>query len=287
MPISPERIDALKRLLPQRILLLDGAMGTMIQGYRLEEKDYRGERFATHEADLKGNNDLLNLVRPDVIHSIHRAYLDAGSDIIETNTFNATRISQADYHMESVVRELNVEGARIARQAADEVTALRPDRPRFVAGVIGPTGRTASISPDVNNPGHRNVTFTALVEAYREAVEGLLEGGADILLVETVFDTLNAKAAIFAILEHFDRTGVRVPIAISGTPHGCQWPHPVRPDRRGVLELGGPRRAPPVRAQLRPGRAAVAPLRRGDLPQGHLLHQHPSQRRPAQRLRRL
>ncbi len=192
-------------------------MGTMIQGYNLDEADYRGERFADHPTEVKGNNDLLVLTQPDIIRDIHTAYLEAGADIIETNTFNATSISMADYRMESLVDELNRAAARVAREAADAVTAKNPDRPRFVAGVLGPTGRTCSISPDVNNPGFRNVTFDELVSAYDEAIHGLVEGGADLLLVETVFDTLNAKAALFAIEQYFERHGVTLPIMISGT----------------------------------------------------------------------
>ncbi len=204
-------------LLKQRILILDGAMGTMIQGYSLDEADYRGERFADHPVEVKGNNDLLVLTQPDIIRDIHTAYLEAGADIIETNTFNATSISMADYQMEFLVDELNRAAARVAREAADAVTAKNPDRPRFVAGVLGPTGRTCSISPDVNNPGFRNVTFDELVTAYDEAIHGLVEGGADLLLVETVFDTLNAKAALFAIEQYFERHGTVLPIMISGT----------------------------------------------------------------------
>ncbi len=206
-----------EELLRRRILILDGAMGTMIQSYGLEEADYRGERFADHPSDLKGNNDLLCLTRPDIIRDIHTAYLEAGADIVETNTFNATSISQADYGLADLVHELNLAAARIAREAADAVTAQDPSRPRFVAGVLGPTNRTASISPDVNNPGYRNITFDDLRAAYGEALRGLVEGGVDIVMVETVFDTLNAKAALFAIDEYFERTGRRLPVIISGT----------------------------------------------------------------------
>jgi 5-methyltetrahydrofolate--homocysteine methyltransferase len=208
------RIEGLAR---ERILLLDGAMGTMIQRYRLSEADYRGDRFAGHPSDLKGNNDLLCLTRPEVIREIHAAYLAAGADILETNTFNATSVSQADYRLEPVVYELNVAGARLAREVADAATARTPDRPRFVAGVLGPTNRTASISPDVNNPGYRNITFDDLVSAYREATRGLLDGGADLLLIETVFDTLNAKAAVFAVADVLEDRGADVPLMISGT----------------------------------------------------------------------
>ncbi len=192
-------------------------MGTMIQSYRLEEEDYRGKRFADWPSDVKGNNDLLILTRPDVIGAIEKEYLDAGADILETNTFNATQVSQADYGMEALVYELNVEGARLARQVADAKTLETPDKPRFVAGVLGPTSRTCSLSPDVNNPGYRNVTFDELVENYTEATKGLIEGGADMILIETIFDTLNAKAAIFAVQGVFDELGFELPIMISGT----------------------------------------------------------------------
>jgi len=211
------RIDELKQALSQRILILDGAMGSMIQNYQLEESDYRGERFASFHKDIKGNNDLLSLSRPDIITEIHRDYLDAGADIIETNTFNATQISQSDYDLQSVAGELNRESARIARAAADAATAKTPDKPRFVAGVLGPTSRTATLSPDVNDPAFRNITFDQLVADYQEASEGLIEGGADILLIETSFDTLNAKAAIFAVQGVFERLGFELPIMISGT----------------------------------------------------------------------
>lgn len=203
--------------LANRILFLDGAMGTMIQGYKLEEKDYRGERFAQWEIDLKGNNDLLSLTQPDIIKAIHSAYFEAGSDIVETNTFNSTSISMADYGMETLVYELNYQSALIAKQAAEEFTQKTPDKPRFVAGVLGPTARTASMSPDVNDPGFRNVTFDELVATYTEATKGLIDGGADIILIETVFDTLNAKAAIFAVEAVFDDIGTSLPVMISGT----------------------------------------------------------------------
>ena len=202
-------------LLARRILILDGAMGTMIQSYRLQETDYRGERFRDWPRDLKGNNDLLVLTQPAIIQAIHAAYLDAGADIIETNTFNSTTISMHDYGMESLVPELNREAARLARAAADQYST--PERPRFVAGVLGPTNRTASLSPDVNNPGFRNIDFDRLVAAYTEATQALVEGGADLLLVETIFDTLNARAALFAIQQYFDQTGIRRPVMISGT----------------------------------------------------------------------
>lgn len=215
--IQPDRTAELHALLEQRLLVLDGAMGTMIQRHGLQEKDYRGERFKDHPHDLKGNNDLLVLTRPDVIGGIHREYLEAGADILETCTFNSTAVSQADYNLTELVYELNFEGAALARRLCDEFTAQNPAKPRFVAGVLGPTSRTASISPDVNDPGYRNVNFDELVANYFEATTGLIEGGADILLVETVFDTLNAKAALFAIEKYFDIAGRRWPVMISGT----------------------------------------------------------------------
>jgi 5-methyltetrahydrofolate--homocysteine methyltransferase len=215
--MQPDRTAELSALLQQRLLVLDGAMGTMIQRHGLQEADYRGERFRDHPHDLKGNNDLLVLTRPDIIGGIHRDYLAAGADILETCTFNSTAVSQADYNLTEIVYELNFEGAALARRLCDEFTAQNPAKPRFVAGVLGPTSRTASISPDVNDPGYRNVTFDELVANYFEAITGLVEGGADILLVETVFDTLNAKAAMFAIEKFFDAAGRRWPVMISGT----------------------------------------------------------------------
>ena len=215
--MQADRSTELTNLLAQRVLVLDGAMGTMVQRHSLQEADYRGTRFADHPHDLKGNNDLLVLTQPEIIGGIHREYLEAGADILETCTFNSTAVSQADYKLESLVYELNYQGANLARQLCDEFTAANPAKPRFVAGVLGPTSRTASISPDVNDPGFRNVTFDALVNDYLEAIKGLVEGGADILLVETVFDTLNAKAALFAIEQFFENAGRRWPVMISGT----------------------------------------------------------------------
>ncbi|TAE51899.1 MAG: methionine synthase, partial [Bacteroidetes bacterium] len=209
--------EQLQSLLQKRILLLDGAMGTMIQRHTLSEEDFRGERFKDHPSPLRGNNDLLSLTRPDIIQAIHRMYLDAGSDIIETNTFSCNSVSMADYGMEHLVYELNFEGARLAREVAREYTLLDPEKPRFVAGALGPTTRTASLSPDVNDPGYRAVTFDDLVKAYYEQTCGLVEGGADILLIETVFDTLNCKAALFAIETYFGEKGVRLPVIVSGT----------------------------------------------------------------------
>ena len=215
--VVSNRIEALHQQLKKRIMLLDGGMGTMIQSYRLEEEDFRGERFADWPCDLKGNNDLLVLSKPEVIIEIHNGYLAAGADILETNTFNSTTIAMADYQMESLSAEINLTAAKLARACADEWTARTPDRPRYVAGVLGPTNRTCSISPDVNDPAYRNVTFDQLVEAYRESTRALVEGGADIIMIETVFDTLNAKAAIFAVEAEFDALGIRLPVMISGT----------------------------------------------------------------------
>jgi 5-methyltetrahydrofolate--homocysteine methyltransferase len=212
------RKQHLQTLLAQRILIIDGAMGTMIQQRKLTESDYRGTKFTEAPKELKGNNDLLVFTRPDVIRDIHAQYLDAGADIISTNTFNATAISQADYGLEKHSREINVEAAKIARSVCDEFTRRTPDKPRFVAGALGPTTRSATFSPDVNDPSSRNVTFDDLVEAYYESTSGLVEGGADILLVETIFDTLNAKAALFAVDKYFDDTGSeKLPIMVSMT----------------------------------------------------------------------
>ena len=224
---NPDRAEALQGALAHRILVIDGAMGTMIQQHGLEESDYRGTRFvdgydsqhagerAAH--DQRGNNDLLSLTRPALIAGIHAEYLAAGADLVETNTFNSTSIALLDYGLSHLARELNEAGARLARLACDEATARDPSRPRFVIGVLGPTNRTASLSPDVNRPGFRAVSFDELRDAYRESTEGLIDGGADVLMVETVFDTLNAKAALFAIEEAFDARGARLPVMVSGT----------------------------------------------------------------------
>jgi len=212
---SYTRGAALPAILRQRIAIIDGAMGTMIQRHHLTEADFRGERFASHPKDLKGNNDLLVMTRPDVISEIHAAYLTAGADIIETNTFGATSIAQEDYGLGHIAREMNLAAARLAREAADRCST--PDKPRFVAGALGPTPRTASISPDVNDAGARNTSFDQLKDAYREQAEALLEGGCDLFLVETIFDTLNAKAAIFALDELMEDSGERLPVIISGT----------------------------------------------------------------------
>ena len=234
--LHPGRVARLEAALAERILVIDGAMGTMIQRHELQEADYRGERFAEgfdalfaadghahgpgcgcEARDQRGNNDLLTLTRPDLIGDIHAAYLAAGADMVETNTFNSTAISLADYHLQHLVRELNREGAKLARDACDAAEAETPDQPRFVIGVLGPTSRTASLSPDVNRPGFRATSFDELAAAYREATAGLIEGGADVIMVETIFDTLNAKAALFAVDDAFAAAGGRLPVLISGT----------------------------------------------------------------------
>jgi len=226
--LHPDRVALLEQALRQRILILDGGMGTMLQAHELDEGGFRGERFEhghdghahAHDhpgCDLRGNNDLLTLTQPDIIRGVHEAYLEAGADLLETNTFNSTRISQADYKLQHLAHELNLEGARLARAACDAMTAETPQKPRFVIGVLGPTSRTASLSPDVNDPGFRNVTFEELAENYTESANGLIDGGADVLMVETIFDTLNAKAALFALSELFHQRGARMPVMISGT----------------------------------------------------------------------
>lgn len=212
-----DRTEELTTLLDQRILILDGAMGTMIQRHKLAEADYRGEAFKDWPSDLKGNNDLLALTRPELIRGIHAQYLDAGADIIETNSFNGNRLSQADYGLQEHTTEIVTAAARLARAVADEFTAKDPAKPRFVAGVLGPTSKTASISPDVNDPGARATSFDELVEVYAEATRALLAGGVDLILIETVFDTLNAKAAAFAVETVFEEDGLRLPVMISGT----------------------------------------------------------------------
>jgi 5-methyltetrahydrofolate--homocysteine methyltransferase len=204
-------------ILKERIMIIDGAMGTMIQRHTLTEEDFRGERFKNHSHPLKGNNDILSITRPDIIREIHRLYFEAGADIIETNTFSGTTIAQADYHLEDAVYDINYYSARIAREVADEFTAAEPHKPRFVAGAIGPTNKTASLSPDVNNPGFRAITFDELVKAFKDQAKGLIDGGVDMLLLETVIDTLNVKAALFGVQELFDEIGRELPIMVSGT----------------------------------------------------------------------
>lgn len=208
---------SIEEILKDRILVLDGAMGTMIQRYKLEEKDFQNEELKDHEIPLKGNSDLLNITRPDVIREIHRQYFEAGADIAETNTFTGTSIAQADYKLEHLVYDINYQGARLAKEAADEFTAKEPAKPRFVAGSIGPTNKTASLSPDVNNPGYRAISFDELKEAYKKQVRALLDGGVDLFLVETIFDTLNAKAALFGIEEVLEERNIRMPVMVSGT----------------------------------------------------------------------
>lgn len=209
--------NSLNQIAKERILILDGAMGTMIQRYKLEEADYRGERWKNHPHPLKGNNDLLSITRPDIIKEIHRQYFEAGADIVETNTFSGTTIAQADYHLEDAVYDINFQSAKIAKEVADDITTKEPNKPRFVAGAMGPTNRTCSISPDVNDPGFRAVTFDELVKAYYKQARALIDGGVDILLVETIFDTLNAKAALFAIQSLFEDIGKEYPVMVSGT----------------------------------------------------------------------
>jgi 5-methyltetrahydrofolate--homocysteine methyltransferase len=211
-------MKTLQDCLKERILIIDGAMGTMIQRYKLEEKDYRGNRFKDWHTDVKGNNDLLSITQPQIIEEIHKQYLEAGADIIETNTFSSTSIAQADYDMQSLAYELNVASAKCARNAADEYSTKNPSKPRFVAGAIGPLNKTLSLSPDVNNPGYRAVTFDTVAAAYTEQIKGLVDGGVDIILIETIFDTLNAKAAIYAAKNYFRQNNIpELPIMISGT----------------------------------------------------------------------
>jgi len=215
--IIMDTFNKLKEIIAKRIIVIDGAMGTMIQKYKLGEEEYRGERFKDYHRSVKGNNDLLVITQPQIIEDIHREFLEAGADIIETNTFNCNGISMIDYGMEDLVTELNLAGAKIARKAADEMTAKTPDKPRFVAGAIGPTTRTSSLSPDVNNPGYRAVDFEELVKIYTEQANALIDGGVDMLLIETVFDTLNCKAALFAVNTIFDERNIKLPVMVSGT----------------------------------------------------------------------
>ncbi len=211
-----ERVK-IQDILEKRILVLDGAMGTMIQRHKLEESDFRGERFKAHPHPLKGNNDLLSITRPDIIKTIHSQYFEAGADIVETNTFSSTTIAQADYHLEEAVYDLNYQSAKIAKEIADEFTSKEPNKPRFVAGAIGPMNKTLSLSPDVNNPGYRAVTFDQIKDAYKQQVKALMDGGVDLILIETIFDTLNAKAALFAVQEYFEECGKELPVMVSGT----------------------------------------------------------------------
>ena len=283
--VRPDATQALASLLQSRILVLDGAMGTMIQRHTFSEAEYRGERFADWHRDLKGNNDLLTLTQPEAIAAIHRDYLDAGSDLVETNTFNAQKISLADYGMEELAYELNLKSAQLARAACDEFTAADPTRPRYVAGALGPTNRTASISPDVNDPGARNVSFMELVDAYLEQANGLVDGGADVLLIETIFDTLNAKAAIFAVETLFEERGRRWPVMISGTITDASG----RTLSGQVTEAfwNSVRHAKPLLIGLNCalGAQEMRPVSRRDLADRRLLRLLLSQRRAAERLR--
>ena len=261
-------------------------MGTMIQDYKLDEAGYRGARFDAWNREVRGNNDLLNLSQPKAVRDIHLAYFRAGADIVSTNTFSSTSIAQADYGMQEIAYELNFEGARLVRAAA--ITAENEDgRKRFVAGALGPTNRTASISPDVANPGFRAITFDQLREAYAEQVRGLLDGGADLLLIETIFDTLNAKAAIHAIMDETEARGVHVPVMISGTITDLLRPRALRPDAGGILEFGAPRRAVLGRPQLRARREGNARACRGALAHRRHAGVRLSERRPAERVRAL
>ena len=285
--IAPSPADTtLRRVASERILVLDGAMGTMIQGLGLDEEGYRGARFDAWNREVRGNNDLLILTQPDAVRDIHLAYYRAGADIVSTNTFSSTRIAQADYGMSDIAHELNIEGARLARAAADRAQG-EDGRPRFVAGALGPTNRTASISPDVSNPGFRAVTFDELRSAYAEQVEGLLEGGADLLLIETIFDTLNAKAAIAAIADVTEARGTSVPVMISGTITDRSGRLLSGQTPAGVLEFGAPRRAVHDRAQLRAWRQGDARPHRRDRPHRRYACVRLPQCRPAQRIRAL
>ena len=276
--------QTLREAAAERILVLDGAMGTMIQDYKLDEAGYRGARFDAWNREVRGNNDLLNLSQPKAVRDIHLAYFRAGADIVSTNTFSSTSIAQADYGMQEIAYELNFEGARLVRAAA--ITAENEDgRKRFVAGALGPTNRTASISPDVSNPGFRAITFDELREAYAEQVRGLLDGGADLLLIETIFDTLNAKAAIHAILDETEARGVRVPIMISGTITDLSGRTAVGPDAGGVLEFDPPRGAVLGRAQLRARRQGDARAYRRARARRRHAGLRLSERRPAERVR--
>ena len=283
-----DRAARLRQLLADRILVLDGAMGTMIQRHALDEADFRGERFADWTQPLKGNNDLLTLTQPAIIRDIHRAFLDAGSDLIETNTFNSTSISQADYGMEGLVYELNAEAARLAREAADAKSAETPDRPRFVAGALGPTNKTLSLSPDVNDPGFRALSYEELRDAYREQVAGLVDGGVDVLLIETIFDTLNAKAAISAVIRHAEETGTQTPVMLSGTIVDMSGRTLSGQTVEAFWLCAQPLPEPALhRAQLRARLGADAAVHRGAVEGGDGPHEPLPERRAAERDGRL
>ena len=270
----------LRELMTHRILMLDGAMGTMIQRYKLSETDFRGERFADHPIDVRGNNDLLSLTRPDVVREIHKAYLEAGADLIETNTFGATSIAQQDYGLAHVAYDINLEAAKIAKSACGEYSS--PDKPRFAVGALGPTPKTASISPDVNDPGARNVTFDELVTSYGEQARGLLDGGVDLLIVETIFDTLNAKAALFAIDAEFERRGSRVPLMISGTVTDASGRILSGQTVEAFWNSVRHAQAADRRVELRPRCGVDATLYRGIGDVGRYVHQRVSERRVAE-----
>ena len=279
------RIAWMKDEAQKRLLLLDGSWGVMIQGFALGEDDFRGARFGNHPSDRKGNNDLLTLTKPEIIRDIGRQYLEAGVDFIETNTFNSNFTSQEDYGLGHLVGELNEAGAKLARDLCDEFSTA--SRPRLVAGVLGPANRTATISPDVNDPAFRNITFDQLRETYREGARGLIKGGSDLLMIETVFDTLNCKAAIYAIEEVYEEMGIRLPVWISGTITDLSGRTLTGQDAGSLLAFGAPRQSLRHRAELRPGRQGTAPLYRR--PGKCLRHAGvgASQCRPAQRVRRL
>ena len=281
-----QRIEELFASLEDRIVILDGAMGTMIQAYKLSEEDYRGERFADWSQDLKGNNDLLSITKPQTIREIHTAFLEAGADILETNTFNSNAPSMADYGMESLVAELNLASARLAREVADAYAA-KTGETKYVAGVLGPTNRTASISPDVNDPGFRNIRFEDLADTYEEAALALIEGGVDFLMIETIFDTLNAKAAIFAVQQAFEKCGEKLPVMISGTITDASGQNAVRPDDRSLLELGPPCRAVHDWPELCARRERPASLRRRAITRCRYACQRTPERGPAERVRRV
>ena len=285
--MSNVRAQYLEDALQERILVLDGAMGSLIQAHQLEDNDYHGERFADFPRDLKGNNDLLSLTQPDIIYNIHKAYLDAGSDIIETNTFNATRASQSDYDLQDWVYELNKASAVLARRACEDKTAETPDKFRWAAGALGPTSRTLSLSPDVNNPAFRNITFDELADDYRLATEGLIDGGVDIILIETIFDTLNAKAAIYAVKSVFEARGMSLPIMISGTITDASGRTLSGQTTEAFWHSVATRPAHFRGAQLRPRRGGAAPVCRNVI--AHCPHPgvHTPERRFAQRLWRL
>ena len=279
-----ERTGQLRALLRRRIAILDGALGTSVQDLELSEADFRGERFAGWSRDLKGNNDLLCITQPERVADIHREFLTAGADIVTTNTFNATAPSQGDYGMESLVGEINLTAARLARETADQV-AEESGVPRFVAGALGPTNRTCSISPDVNDPGMREITFDELADTYATAAAALIQGGVDLLMVETIFDTLNAKAALYAIHRLREQSGIDIPVMISGTITDASGRTLSGQTLEAFLQFRPPRRAAAHRAQLRAGRHRTAPLRGRTGAHFGISGQRSPQRRPAQRVR--